>query len=226
VPIEVTGSSRILTLLGPGGFVGLQPAGEGLLQWYFSVPPTAGSALAAGAGTPLTMLRQRFASYADPVPRVLEAITGGDLTAWPHHTHPVPTVWGAGRLTLVGDAAHTMPPSMAQGVNQTLEDAHALTRALDPARIGAGDPAPALRRYEATRAKQVSRIARMSSTELSTTYRPATQLLWRAMPQTLGTALYRNLIERSSSVLDDPAPAGLPQPPDARGDGPAPRPAT
>ncbi len=210
VPIDVTGSSRILTLLGPNGFVGLQPAGGGLLQWYFTCPPTAEATPAAGPLAPLAALRRRFAGYVHPVPQVLAAITEDDLVAWPHHTHPVPEVWGAGRLTLLGDAAHTMPPGLAQGVNQTLEDAHALTCALDPARVDAGDPAPALRRYEAVRARQVSRIARMSGSEASTTYRPATQLLMRTAPQALTTSVYRRLIEASSFVLHDLTPVGLP----------------
>jgi salicylate hydroxylase len=34
--------------------------------------------------------------------------------------------WGTGPVTLAGDAAHAMLPSMAQGANQALEDAAAL----------------------------------------------------------------------------------------------------
>ncbi len=43
--------------------------------------------------------------------------------------HPVTIqpAWSAGRVVLVGDAAHGMPPFMAQGGNQGLEDALAVT---------------------------------------------------------------------------------------------------
>ncbi len=42
--------------------------------------------------------------------------------------------WNAGRVVLVGDAAHGMPPFMAQGANQGLEDALAVVRLI--AKIG------------------------------------------------------------------------------------------
>ena len=198
--LDVTSSTRIVTMLGPGGFVGLQPAGDGLLQWYVSVPPSPGGADATEDGTVVDLLRRRFGGWASPVPQVLEAIGEEPISPWPHASLQINGAWGAGRATLLGDAAHAMPPSLAQGVNQTLEDVHALTASLSAVPPGA-DPSHALRRYEAVRARQVRRIAAMAASEASTTYRRSTSLLMRAMPPRFATGTYNRLISRSSSLL-------------------------
>jgi 2-polyprenyl-6-methoxyphenol hydroxylase-like FAD-dependent oxidoreductase len=64
--------------------------------------------------------------------------------------------WGAGRVTLLGDAAHPMLPHTGQGAAQALEDAVALGRVF---RSG-GDYVAALRRYENVRGRRTRRIVR------------------------------------------------------------------
>jgi salicylate hydroxylase len=56
-------------------------------------------------------------------------------------------VWGKGRVTLAGDAAHLATPMLGQGTGQALEDAVALARALGEH----GATPAALRSYEAFR---------------------------------------------------------------------------
>lgn len=45
-------------------------------------------------------------------------------------THVLPAPWNRGRVVLIGDAAHSCPPTLAQGGAQALEDAAVLTELL------------------------------------------------------------------------------------------------
>ncbi len=66
---------------------------------------------------------------------------------------PLPA-WGAGPVTLLGDAAHAMCPFLAQGAAQAIEDAVVLAASLQ-----AGPDIPAsLRRYEALRRPRTARV--------------------------------------------------------------------
>jgi 2-polyprenyl-6-methoxyphenol hydroxylase-like FAD-dependent oxidoreductase len=65
--------------------------------------------------------------------------------------------WGAGPVTLLGDAAHPVLPYTAQGAALALEDAVALGLALGRG----GDPEPALRRYERLRSGRTRRVVRL-----------------------------------------------------------------
>jgi 2-polyprenyl-6-methoxyphenol hydroxylase-like FAD-dependent oxidoreductase len=45
-------------------------------------------------------------------------------------THMLPAPWNRGRVVLIGDAAHSCPPTLAQGGAQALEDATVLAELL------------------------------------------------------------------------------------------------
>jgi salicylate hydroxylase len=62
--------------------------------------------------------------------------------------------WTSGRVTLLGDAAHPMMPTLAQGAAITLEDAYALARNL----ARHDDPADGLRAYEAERRPRAGKV--------------------------------------------------------------------
>jgi 5-methylphenazine-1-carboxylate 1-monooxygenase len=66
---------------------------------------------------------------------------------------PVPT-WSAGRVTLLGDAAHPMHPIGSQAGSQAIVDAKVLTTAL----LSAASPIDALRRYDAERRPTMDEI--------------------------------------------------------------------
>ena len=66
--------------------------------------------------------------------------------------------WGAGRATLLGDAARPMTPSLGQGACQAIEDAVVLMKQLS----AGGDVASALRAYEAARVRRTATLVLQS----------------------------------------------------------------
>ncbi|MCK2212484.1 FAD-dependent monooxygenase [Actinomadura sp. ATCC 31491] len=184
VPTALTEGSAAVMMSGVKGLCGLIPAGEGRLLWWFDVRSAPGEPLWAGDPHVAERLRERFGGWADPVPAVLEHLSDPDF--FPHYRQPVRDVWGKGPTTLAGDAAHTMPPTMAQGANQALEDAWLLARSL-------GD----LRGYERARAKVARRPARLAATELTDMHRPAAGLV----PDRLATWLNTAWLRRASTYL-------------------------
>lgn len=85
---------------------------------------------------------------------LLEAVP--NWIRWPLHGVAVPRPWAAGRIVLIGDAAHAMPPTAAQGGAQAIEDACTLAASLAER---ADRPADALAAWEAMRRPRVERIA-------------------------------------------------------------------
>jgi salicylate hydroxylase len=65
--------------------------------------------------------------------------------------------WGEGPVTLLGDAAHPTLPFLAQGAAMAIEDANVLAAQMAG---HLGDPARALRAYEAIRRPRTSRVQR------------------------------------------------------------------
>ncbi len=71
---------------------------------------------------------------------------------------PLPQ-WTAGRVTLLGDAAHPTMPTLAQGANMAIEDGYVLARALSQS---ADDIDTALRSYVAQRQPRTARVTLQS----------------------------------------------------------------
>lgn len=107
-----------------------------------------------------------FADFAAPgLAAVLRRVPACDL--FQLHDQPPLASYIAGRVVLVGDAAHPMVPYKAQGANQALLDAAALRRALADDRVAVPD---ALRAWDAERrpcATALQRASRVSQEKLS-----------------------------------------------------------
>jgi FAD-dependent urate hydroxylase len=162
---EVADPHVAVMMIGKHGNLGLWPAGGSNLQWWFDLP---WSPSFVRPEKPLEMIRAHFSGWSDVVDEVLATLTDDHLTPspFPHFRHPIPPA-GQGAVTLLGDAAHVMPPTLAQGTNQALLDAMVLRKALSDKRIGDHDIAGALRWYENTRRRKVKAVSWVTTQQVS-----------------------------------------------------------
>jgi 2-polyprenyl-6-methoxyphenol hydroxylase-like FAD-dependent oxidoreductase len=147
------GRDEYVGWIGPDGHVICYPIRGGELynifaghvseQWVeesWSVPSSVGELLAGFAGwneALLTMLGQVEHCF-----------------KWGIRDRDPLARWVSGRVALLGDAAHPMMPTLAQGAAITLEDAYALARQL----ARHDDPVAGLAAYEAERRPRASKV--------------------------------------------------------------------
>ena len=89
-----------------------------------------------------------FSGFAEPVPHLLTNRTT-DIFEDQLEEVAIPDVWGDGRIMLIGDAVHAMPPYMAQGGSLALEDAEAAAEI-----VASGDLSDAAQRLTVARASR------------------------------------------------------------------------
>ena len=132
---DIADKDVAVQIIGEHGNLGLWPAGGSDLQWWFDLR---WSPDFVRPERPIDMIRSNFAGWSDLVDQVLATLTDDDLAAspFPHFRHPIPRSPRQGAVTLLGDAAHTMPPILAQGTNQALLDTMVLCQALSDFRKG------------------------------------------------------------------------------------------
>jgi 2-polyprenyl-6-methoxyphenol hydroxylase-like FAD-dependent oxidoreductase len=111
---------------GPSFIAGYCPTGENSLYAYIVEPAQDRSTLTPAER--LQTMRTLSEAYHGPWDEIRESLTDADQVHYTlFETHLLPAPWNRGRVVLIGDAAHTCPPTLAQGGAQALEDARALT---------------------------------------------------------------------------------------------------
>jgi FAD-dependent urate hydroxylase len=209
-----------MIVIGERGNTGVWPAGGSDVQWWFDLP---WSDDFVRPQRPIDVIRSNFSGWSETVDRVLASLTDEDLAGspYPHFRHPTLPPMVPGPVTLLGDAAHTMPPTLAQGTNQALLDTMVLCKALSDVRnwvdAGAGDLSrelsAALRRYEKTRRHRVGAVSRVASLQVAhgePVLRPAAVIPDRLHTWMLTTFLKWTSHRRMSTAIDRGLGAAIP----------------
>ncbi|MEU5534049.1 FAD-dependent monooxygenase [Streptomyces sp. NPDC020362] len=144
---------------GRGRIWGTHPLEDGRVYAYAAAMTPAGE---HAPDDEKAELLRRFGDWHDPVPAVIAAARPEDVLRHDvHHlAEPLPA-YHAGRVALLGDAAHAMPPTLGQGGNQAIEDAVVLALSHARPRSRGGSPvADDLAAYTAARLPRTTAIAR------------------------------------------------------------------
>ena len=140
----------------------------------------------------LATMRELAGHYGGPWTEIRERMTDPSRINYTWFTHHVvEDPWFRGRVVLAGDAAHSCPPTLAQGAAQALEDATVLAEEL----LAAPDVETALGAYTARRRPRAAAVVE-SSVQLARWL-----LAHEPPPQAGGTADVPGLMARTSALL-------------------------
>jgi 2-polyprenyl-6-methoxyphenol hydroxylase-like FAD-dependent oxidoreductase len=149
-------------IFGRRAFFGYLVAPHDEVWWFSNLPwrpePAAADLRAAGEDVWRELLLELHARDAGPAIPLIEATPAlGRVSAM--HSIPHLPNWHAGRMVVVGDAAHAPTPTSGQGASLAIEDAVVLATSLRDA----PDPETAFARFEAARRPRVERIIKWAA---------------------------------------------------------------
>lgn len=154
-PASVTRTD--LTYGGAAHIAGYCPTGEDSLYAYLVEDARDRTGLAPAER--LAEMRALAGQYGGPWTEIRERMTDPSRVNYTHfESHVVAAPWHRGRIVLAGDAAHSCPPTLAQGCAQALEDAAVLAELL----LGTDDLEAALTAYAARRLPRASTVVESS----------------------------------------------------------------
>jgi 2-polyprenyl-6-methoxyphenol hydroxylase-like FAD-dependent oxidoreductase len=149
------GLDGLQVMLGEGRFFGLVPVGDGGTYGFAGL---VSDRMPDPADVMLDRFREHFADFGGLVPAYLDSLNAAD----PLHVGAVEWIsldgWHAGRVVIIGDAAHAAPPHMGEGGSLAAEDALVLARELRKA----DTIETALQVYEARRRPRVDWVQEQS----------------------------------------------------------------
>lgn len=149
-PAPSSGPVPLASSWGAGTEFGTAPLRDGRAYWFAAVRRARDETTDERAAA-----LRRFGDFHDPVPELIRT-TAEVIRLDIRHLATPPPSYVAGRVALLGDAAHAMPPNLGQGGGMAIEDAVVLTHAL----AGNPDVDSALARYDAERRRRATAVAR------------------------------------------------------------------
>lgn len=113
----------------------IMPYTSDSVMWQLSFPMPEKEAKALSAEGPLALKEEacRRTQWHDPIPAILAATLEAQISGYPVYDRKLlqsELLEKAGKVTLIGDAAHPMSPFKGQGANQALLDALLLARGI------------------------------------------------------------------------------------------------
>lgn len=116
---------------GPGQRFGFIPLGQNRVGWWATAnTPSPEATMKQSPAQWKEELLRRYHHWHLPIPELLHKTPEDALLCTPIADRDVPSTWGAGPLTLLGDAAHPTTPNLGQGACMAIEDAAVLAKAL------------------------------------------------------------------------------------------------
>src|SRR5215471_14703262 len=172
---QTLSSTTAFEVLGRGQRFGIGLLGAGKVGWWASVNRgtrrKSDTAWLSSDDPSITreQLLQLFAGWCDPIVELIQTTPLSSMVRNPIFDRPPVKKWGAGSMTLLGDAIHPITPNLGQGGGLAIEDAAVLARCLDryvdQAKSGQHSGIQtALRRFAALRFARTAAIARISRT--------------------------------------------------------------
>jgi salicylate hydroxylase len=153
LPVPLDGS-EYTGWLGPTGHVLFYPLRGGELLNIFA--GRVSQQWADEAWAVPSAIDEMLDAYSGWHPGMLEVMShAAETYKWGIYDRDPLAHWVSGHIALLGDAAHPMMPTLAQGAAISMEDGYALARHLD---AGRSDIAAALSAYERQRQPRASRV--------------------------------------------------------------------
>jgi 2-polyprenyl-6-methoxyphenol hydroxylase-like FAD-dependent oxidoreductase len=146
----------IQEFLGCGKGFGFMMLGKGKMYWYAAaIAPVAQPDAFKGRKKELERMYQ---DWFPAIPELIAATDEANILTTHLYDRPPTQPWSQQNVTLLGDAAHPMLPTMGQGACTALEDASVVAKCLkqEP------DPITAFQRYESLRFPRIKAIVEQS----------------------------------------------------------------